>query len=67
MPNTLKVDAPQGMPWIDWEREFDAPVPAVFAAHTNPQLYVQWIGPAIYTNTIERFDVRPGAVIASAQ
>ena len=31
-------------------REFDAPRELVFKAFTDPQLYVQWIGPRGYEN-----------------
>ena len=33
MSNSLHLDVPAGMPWIDFTREFDAPVAAVFDAH----------------------------------
>jgi uncharacterized protein YndB with AHSA1/START domain len=60
MSNVLKVTAPDGLPFIDFEREFDAPVSAVFAAHANPELVKQWMGPAIYETVIEEYDFRPG-------
>ena len=33
------------MPCIDFTREFDAPVTAVFEAHRDPELVKQWLGP----------------------
>jgi len=33
MSNSLHLDIPAGVPWIDFTREFDAPVAAVFEAH----------------------------------
>ena len=32
MSNSLHLDIPAGVPWIDFTREFDAPVAAVFEA-----------------------------------
>ncbi len=60
MSNALKLDAPEGMPFIDFEREFDAPVEAVFRAHSDPELIKQWLGPRGYETTVERFDFRTG-------
>lgn len=37
-------------------REFDAPREWVFKAHTDPDLYVQWLGPHGYEMTLEEFD-----------
>jgi uncharacterized protein YndB with AHSA1/START domain len=45
MTNELKIVAPEGTPFVDWEREFDAPVAALFEAHKDPELVKQWMGP----------------------
>ena len=37
MSNGLHLDIPAGVPWIDFTREFDAPVAAVFDAHRDPE------------------------------
>jgi len=37
-------------------REFDAPRELVFKAHTNPNLFAQWIGPRGLTTTLEAFE-----------
>lgn len=37
-------------------REFDAPRELVFKAHTDPELYVQWVGPHGYEMTLEEFE-----------
>jgi uncharacterized protein YndB with AHSA1/START domain len=58
--NPLTVTAPDGVPFIDWEREFDAPVDAVFRAHADPELIVQWLGPRGYEMKLERYDFRTG-------
>jgi uncharacterized protein YndB with AHSA1/START domain len=56
MTNALTVTAPEGLPYIDTEREFDAPVDAVFRAHKDPELLKQWMGPDGYEMEIERHD-----------
>jgi uncharacterized protein YndB with AHSA1/START domain len=42
--NPLTVTAPEGLPFIDFEREFDHPVEKVFRAHQDSDLFRQWIG-----------------------
>jgi uncharacterized protein YndB with AHSA1/START domain len=56
MTNALTVTAPEGLPYIDTEREFDAPVDAVFRAHKDIELLKQWMGPDGYEMEIERHD-----------
>lgn len=60
MTNKLVVTAPDGVPFIDFEREFDAPVAAVFRAHKEPELVAQWLGPDGYKMQIERYDFTTG-------
>ncbi|WP_167137179.1 SRPBCC family protein [Diaminobutyricimonas sp. TR449] len=60
MTNPLTVTAPEGVPYIDFEREFDAPVAAVFNAHKDPELLKQWLGPRGYEMVIDHFDFRTG-------
>jgi uncharacterized protein YndB with AHSA1/START domain len=60
MTNELKVVAPAGTPFIDWEREFDAPVEAVFAAHADAALVKQWMGPDGTDMNIESWDFTTG-------
>jgi uncharacterized protein YndB with AHSA1/START domain len=57
--NPVTITAPEGLPFIDIEREFDAPVAAVFNAHRDPELVKQWLGPRGYEMTIERWDFVP--------
>ena len=38
MTNPTTITAPPALPFIDIVREFDAPVHAVFRAHTDPDL-----------------------------
>ena len=60
MTNPLTLDIPAGKPWIDFTREFDAPVEAVFNAHRDPELVRQWLGPRGYEMQIERWDFTSG-------
>jgi uncharacterized protein YndB with AHSA1/START domain len=57
---TLEITAEPGVPFIDFSREFDAPRDLVFRAHTDPELLVQWLGPAKYKMVVDRLDVRDG-------
>jgi uncharacterized protein YndB with AHSA1/START domain len=59
MTNPVTITAPEGLPFIDLEREFDAPVEAVFDAHRDPELVKQWLGPNGYEMTIQRWDFVP--------
>ncbi|MDN5791414.1 MAG: SRPBCC family protein [Micrococcales bacterium] len=58
--NDLVLSIPEGLPWIDFTREFDAPVEAVWDAHRDPELVRQWLGPRGYEMHIERWDFVSG-------
>jgi uncharacterized protein YndB with AHSA1/START domain len=60
MTNPVIITAPEGLPFIDIERDFDAPVAAVFEAHRRPELVRQWLGPNGYEMDIERYDFTTG-------
>lgn len=60
MSNKLEINAPEGVPWIDYHREFDAPVEAVFNAHRDPALVSQWLGPRGYHMAIDQWDFTDG-------
>lgn len=60
MSNPVTITAPQGVPFIDIEREFDAPVASVFRAHTDAELYQKWVGPRGYEMDLQEFDCRTG-------
>jgi uncharacterized protein YndB with AHSA1/START domain len=60
MSNPLKVEAPEGVPFIEFEREFDAPVEAVFRAHQEPDLIKQWLGPRGYEMEIDSYELKTG-------
>ncbi len=57
---TTRITAEPGLPFIDLEREFDAPRDLIFRAHTEPDLLVQWLGPRRLTMTIDRMEIRDG-------
>jgi uncharacterized protein YndB with AHSA1/START domain len=54
------ISAPSGVPFIDTEREFDAPPELVHRAFLEPDLIVQWLGPRKYRMTVDKWDARPG-------
>lgn len=60
MTNPVTITAPEGVPFIEIEREFEAPIPAVFRAHQDPELVKQWMGPNGYEMDIERWDFTTG-------
>lgn len=60
MSNALTVNAPEGLPIVEFEREFDAPVEAVFAAHQDPEVVKNWLGPRGYEMDIEQYDFVSG-------
>jgi uncharacterized protein YndB with AHSA1/START domain len=51
-----KISAPAGTPFVDIEREFDAPRRLVYRAYSEPELIKQWLGPRKYEMTIDRWD-----------
>jgi uncharacterized protein YndB with AHSA1/START domain len=58
--NLTKITAEPGKQEIMITREFDAPRELVFEAFTDPELYVQWIGPRGLTMILETFESRNG-------
>ncbi len=60
MTNSVVIDAVPGTSYADLTREFDAPVEAVFRAHADPELFIQWIGPDRLENTVTHWDFRSG-------
>ena len=60
MSNPLNLTVPAGLPFIDFEREFDFPVADVFRAHKDPALITQWLGPRRMKMEINHFDFRTG-------
>ena len=54
--NKTIITAELGKQELFVTREFDAPRELVFRAHTEPDLFVQWLGPRGLTTTLERFE-----------
>ena len=54
------IEADPKVPIIRMRREFDATPEQLFRAHTDPQLFVQWIGPVGMQTRIEEWDARSG-------
>ena len=54
------ITAAPGLPFVDTTREFDAPIAAVFRAHTDRDLYAQWLGPREAALKITEFDATTG-------
>ena len=67
MTNALTVTAPEGLPFIDISREFDAPVEAVFRAHSDPDLFRRWIGAGRPDLDLPVFDCRTGGAYRFVQ
>jgi uncharacterized protein YndB with AHSA1/START domain len=54
------ITAPAGQPFVDIEREFDAPRELVYRAYQDPELIKQWLGPRQYEMEIDEYDPRAG-------
>ena len=60
MANRTIITAEPGKQEVFITREFDAPRELVFRAHTDPKLYVRWLGPRELTMILEKFEPRNG-------
>lgn len=60
MMASTKITADPGVPFIEIEREFDAPRDLVYRAWTEPGLLVQWLGPRDYRMEIDAYELRDG-------
>ena len=54
--NKTTITAEPGKQELFITREFDAPREMVFQAHTDPDLYVRWLGPRDLNTTLETFE-----------
>jgi uncharacterized protein YndB with AHSA1/START domain len=54
--NTTTITAEPGKQELFITREFDAPRDLVYKAHTDPKLFVQWIGPRGLTTILDVFE-----------
>ena len=62
-----RITAPEGLPYVDMEREFDAPAELVHRAYRDPELVKQWLGPRQYETVIEQWDARDGGAYSYYQ
>ena len=60
MANKTTVTAEPGIQELFIIREFDAPRELVFKAYTDPDLYIQWVGPNDLTMTIDKWECYEG-------
>lgn len=58
MTNALDLRAPVDTLAMEFTRDFDAPVTALYRAHAEPDLVTQWLGPRDLEMTIDRWDFR---------
>ena len=61
--NKTKITAESGKQELFIEREFDAPREFVFKAHTDPELYAEWLGPRGYEIKIDKFEPRRNLIV----
>jgi uncharacterized protein YndB with AHSA1/START domain len=54
------INTPEGTPFVEVTREFDATPAQLFKVSTDPELIAQWLGPRGLEMTVETYDVRPG-------
>jgi uncharacterized protein YndB with AHSA1/START domain len=59
-PQTTTITAEPGKQELLITRAFNAPRDLVFRAFTEPDLYIQWLGPRRLTTTLEMFEPRNG-------
>lgn len=58
--NKTNIIAEPGKQDLFITREFEAPCEAVYKAFTDPELYVQWLGPRGYKMRLETFEPHSG-------
>ncbi len=56
----VTVTCPEGLPFVDIEREFDATCEQVYRAHVEPELFSRWVGPRDLANEVDHWDARDG-------
>jgi len=60
MSTTARIEADPEVPAIHITRDFRATPAQLFRAHTDPELFVRWVGPDGMTTTLDRWDARTG-------
>ena len=54
------INVPEGLPYIEILREFEAPPDKVYRAHVEADLAMRWLGPRDLDNQAEHWDARTG-------
>lgn len=54
------INVPEGQPYVEIIREFDAAPEKVYRAHVEADLAMQWMGPRDITSRAEHWDARTG-------
>ena len=57
---TATIEADPTVPIIRITRDFAATPAQLFRAHTDPELFVRWVGPDGMTTTLDRWDASTG-------
>lgn len=57
---TTTIEADPALPIIRMTRDFDAPPERLMQAHTDPDLYAEWVGPDGMETRILEWDARDG-------
>jgi dihydrofolate reductase/uncharacterized protein YndB with AHSA1/START domain len=60
MTKPTTISAPEGTPFVDVERDFDASPAQVFRASTEPDLVARWLVPRELEMRLIEYDARPG-------
>ena len=58
--NEATISADADVPIIRISRDFDATPAQLLRAHTDPELFAQWVGPDSLTTKIDYWDARTG-------
>jgi uncharacterized protein YndB with AHSA1/START domain len=58
--NEATISADPDLPIIRISRDFNATPAQLIRAHTDPELFKQWVGPDSLTTTIDYWDARTG-------
>jgi len=58
--STVTVEADPNVPLVRMTRDFAATPAQLFRAHTDPELFAQWVGPDGLKTTIDYWDARTG-------
>lgn len=58
--NPVTITAPEGVPFVEIVREFEAPAALVYRAHEDPGLVARWLGPHGYEMAVDTWDLRTG-------